>query len=83
MKQHSFTALNQSLFSPNFSPIPNLELKKGREGFVVPILWSISVEHRIITAPFMIITMIIVMIPYMTVVFEAKSVSGVAAGELA
>jgi len=32
------------------------------------------------TVPIMIITMIIAMIPYITVVFEAKPVSGVAVG---
>ena len=73
--------LNQSLLSPSLFSIAFEGLKKGERFCFGRLFYGRFLVTRIAsTAPMMIMTTTIATIPYMTVVFEAKPVSGVAAG---
>lgn len=84
-----FTIFNQSLLSPKFSPI--VKVKKRKRGLfgVLAIYGCFLVTSNATRAMPMMKTMIIAATAYMTVVFEAKPLTGavvvvvVASGELA
>jgi len=77
----SFIEFNQSLLSAKLFSNNSEILKKGKVFlFWILVYGRFLLSISMIAAPITIITMIIATSPYMSVVFEAKPLSGVAVG---